>query len=538
MVDNIKKKPIPDPFFHSVLSAVSSEPDMDKAALQIAKKDASKGLSLDRIPSDADIFQWLLDNDMLDEYSWLLPNLKIKRTRTISGVAPVAVMTSPHECPHGKCITCPGGPENETPQSYTGHEPAALRAAQWGYDPFKQVTERLRQLKVTGHSTEKVDLIIMGGTFTAREPEYQVGFIKGCLDALNGSSSTSLKEAQLNNETADHRCIGLTIETRPDWFKQEHIDRSLDLGATRVELGVQSVFDDVLEKMERGHDVQTTIDSTKMAKDSGLKIVYHMMPGLLGSNKERDLEGFRRIFEEPEFKPDMLKIYPTLVVKGTKLYDLWKAGEYEPLDSRQAAKLVADIKELIPPWIRVQRIQRDIPAKLIEAGVDKSNLRQLARNKLKERGTKCRCIRCREAGHALDDEEARDLGTELVVREYDASGGHELFLSLENKEHDVLTGFLRLRIPSEEANRPEIAGKEIAMIRELKVFGAALGIGMKDEEKLQHRGSGKVLLEKAEEMAQSLGRKRILVNSGIGVRDYYRALGYQTDGVYLGKPLF
>jgi elongator complex protein 3 len=526
---------IPDQFFEEVIRRVVEENVQDKNTLTNIKKDACKGLGLKRLPTDADIAQWLLDSDLEAEYGFLLPLLKIKRTRTVSGVAPVAVMTSPSECPHGKCLCCPGGPEHGTAQSYTGREPSALRAAQHDFDPEAQVNERIRQLSVTGHSTDKIDLIIMGGTFTARDAAYQRSFVKGCFDALNEAPSKDLEEAKANNETAPHRCIGLTVETRPDWFKQEHIDRSLDLGATRVELGVQSVYDDLLENIKRGHTVEDSVNATKWAKDSGLKVLYHMMPGLPGSTPEMDVQSLKTVFKDPRFKPDMLKIYPTLVIEGTELYEMWKRGDYEPLTSEQAAQVVADIKELVPLWVRIQRIQRDIPAQLIEAGVTKSNLRQLARSELEHRGKKCQCIRCREAGHNILDNLSA-LKPELQVTGYKASGGEEYFISQEDTTEDVLLGFLRLRIPSEDAFRPEM-GRATSIVRELKVFGTALPLGEKDEELLQHKGLGKELMEEAERISRELGIGRILVNSGVGVREYYKKMGYELEGVYMGKGL-
>jgi elongator complex protein 3 len=260
-----------------------------------------------------------------------------------------------------------------------------------------------------------------------------------------------------------------------------------------------------------------------------------MMPGLPGSTPEKDVESLRTVFKDPRFKPDMIKIYPTLVLEGTELYEMWKRGEYEPLDSERAAKVVADIKGLVPPWVRIQRIQRDIPAQLIQAGVTKSNLRQLARRELEQRGGKCRCIRCREAGHNIL-ESLEDLSPELRVLGYKASDGEEFFISQEDRTEDVLLGFLRLRVPSGDAFRPEVK-RATAIVRELKVFGAALPLGEQKEEELQHKGLGKQLMEEAERLSRELGMRRILVNSGVGVREYYRKMGYEPEGVYMGKGL-
>ena len=386
--------------------------DVNRLKLKWARKYSAK-----RIPKNSELLRLIREDgelqDIIQQPDYplqaLMRSLQIKATRTAAGVATVAVMTSPHDCPHGKCICCPGGVENRSPQSYTGSEPAALRASQHDFDPFRQVRSRLEQYTAMGHAADKVDLIIMGGTFPARDVDYQDEFVKGCFDGMNygpdartktpgtnPTRSANLEKAQDRNERAAHRCIGLTIETRPDQCSHGQIDRMLRQGGTRVELGVQNVFDTVLDRMERGHTGMDTIAATRRSKDGGLKVCYHLMPGLPGSDEKLDSESFRRVFSDPAFRPDMIKIYPTLVVKGTGLYDMWKRGEYTPLDTGRAARLVADMKETLPPYVRIQRIQRDIPLKHIEAGVDKSNLRQLAIAELERRGARCGCIRCRE----------------------------------------------------------------------------------------------------------------------------------------------
>ncbi|MEM0493517.1 MAG: tRNA uridine(34) 5-carboxymethylaminomethyl modification radical SAM/GNAT enzyme Elp3, partial [Candidatus Thermoplasmatota archaeon] len=289
-------------------------------------------------------------------------------------------------CPHGRCLPCPGGPVSNTPQSYTGYEPAARRAMSNNYDPYAQTLQRLEQLKAIGHATSKVDLIIMGGTFTARDPWYQEWFVKRCFDALNKHASDTLEEAQMMNESAKSRCIGLTVETRPDWFRLQHVDNTLRFGATRVELGVQTVYDDILYVIGRGHTVQDSVDATRIAKNSGFKVCYHMMPGLPGVDNKKDMDAFRIIFNDQRFKPDMIKIYPTLTVGGTRLYDLWKDGDYEPLTTERAARVISRIKTMVPVWVRIQRIQRDIPVQYIASGVSKSNLRQIVKEEMDKNG--------------------------------------------------------------------------------------------------------------------------------------------------------
>jgi len=510
-----------------------------KEALQDAKVRVMRDHKASTIPTNAMIIAHIAGSDpeALEDHIWLL---RKRPSRTLSGVAVVAAMTSPYPCPHGRCTFCPGGPTQEvaTPQSYTGREPAAMRAAQNFFDPYQQVRKRLEQLSDIGHPTDKVDLVLMGGTITARPLDYQLWFVKGCLDAMNGTVSPTFEDASILNETASHRCIGMTLETRPDWFGTEEADMALSLGGTRVELGVQSVFDRPLEASCRGHSVEDTVEATLTAKDSGLKVGYHLMPGIPGSDPEMDIDSARKVLTDESFMPDMIKIYPTLVIEGTDLYRDWMAGSYRELTTEEAARIVASIKEMTPPWVRIQRVQRDIPSPLVEAGVTKSNLRQLSVKLMEERGTRCRCIRCREIGHRLGPE-AELPGPddiELVTRTYRASGGEEHFISFEVPHLDALVGYARLRRPSDDAHRQEMAGA--ASLRELKVFGPLVPIGAKAEKEWQHRGYGRKLLEEAERTALSVwGRERLLVTSGIGAREYYRKLGYERMGPYMSKEL-
>jgi len=511
----------------------------DRETLQNEKLKLLRTTELSDVPTNSALLSYIR-NEHPDLEEGLIGILRKKPSRTISGVAVVAVMTSPHSCPHGKCIFCPGGVDQEvpTPQSYTGKEPAAMRAAQNDYDPYLQVSRRIEQLEMTGHPTDKIDLILMGGTLTARSQKYQVEFVKGCLDGMNLSRSSSLEEAQSANERSIHRCIGMTFETRPDWLHQEETDHILELGGTRVELGVQSVFDAPLEASGRGHCVDETVRSTTIAKDAGLKVGYHLMPGMPGSSYDMDLQSAAAVFQDPRFKPDMIKIYPTLVIEGTKLHEMWKNGEYQPLSTEEAARLTAGIKRLTPPWVRIQRVQRDIPSPLVEGGVKKSNLRQLAKNELHRQGGECRCIRCREIGHRLKEGEVMPLPEDvtLVRREYTASGGLEVFLSFEVEWKDALIGYVRLRKPSKEAHRDEVQGAGI--IRELKVFGPMVPIGREALREWQHRGYGGSLIEYASSIAQDeWGLDKMLVTSGIGAREYYRKFGFKRLGPYMSKDI-
>ncbi|PKK85673.1 MAG: tRNA uridine(34) 5-carboxymethylaminomethyl modification radical SAM/GNAT enzyme Elp3 [Thermoplasmata archaeon HGW-Thermoplasmata-1] len=525
-------------FAEDILELIRSGAVADKATLHRAKVKLCRKYRLSEIPSDADLLASLPPCIEGREAGEIRKLLQKKPARTISGVAVVAVMTSPEACPHGKCIVCPGGPDTGSAQSYTGSEPAAMRASAHCFDPFEQTKSRLEQLSAIGHITDKVDLILMGGTFTARDFYYQEWFVKRCFDAMNGFASASLEDAKKGNESAKNRCIGLTVETRPDWMRLQHCDRVLGYGATRVELGVQSTSDAVLQAMERGHTTNDTACATRILKDSGLKVCYHMMPGLPGSDRDTDIESFRDIFSDGRFMPDMIKIYPTLVVGNTKLAEMWRRGEYVPLETQAAAELVARIKSFIPEWVRVQRVERDIPVPLISAGVDKSNLRQIAEQLMAGHGTKCRCIRCREVGHRLmRDGSQPDLDSvRLVRREYDASGGRELFLSLEDVKQDILIGYARLRMPG-APHRPEITERS-ALIRELKIHGPALALGEKPRYEWQHRGFGQEIMAEAIRLsAEEFDAKKMLVTSGVGVKSYYRKMGFSDDGPYVSKTL-
>jgi elongator complex protein 3 len=462
-------------------------------------------------------------------------------------------MTSPHRCPHGKCLYCPGGPDSEfsSAQSYTGHEPAAARGKQNDYDPYGQVTLRLHQLRQIGHPVDKAELILMGGTMTARSHDYQEWFVKRCLAAMNDFDPdceprpaedrsfaqdpeeyefSYLEDVIARNETGAVRNVATTFETKPDWCDPEQIDRMLRLGGTKVEVGVQTTFERINREMHRGHGTQDAIDATRRLRDAGFKVGFHMMPGQPGMSTEMCREDFRRLFEESEWRPDYLKIYPTLVVGGTVTYDMHRRGEFEPLTNDEAAELVAEIKSLIPEYTRLQRVQRDIPADFIEGGVWKSNLRQLARERMAEHGWTCDCIRCREVGHNDADPETVTLDTLT----YDAGGGTERFISYEDRDRDLLVGFCRLRFPNDPVRR-EL--RDAAVVRELHVYGSQVGVGEHSEDGHQHRGYGERLLREAERQARAAGFDKLAVLSGVGVRQYYRDRGYHQDGPYVSTRL-
>jgi elongator complex protein 3 len=398
----------------------------------------------------------------------------------------------------------------------------------------------MEQLTAIGHRVDKVELIVMGGTFPATPLEYQTWFIQRCLDAITAKESANLEEAKTNAETSRVRNVGITVETRPDWAKEPHVDAMLDMGVTRVELGVQNPNDEIYRLVGRTHTVADVTEATRTAKDAGLKVAYHLMPGMPGSNPTKDLEAFKRVFADPNFKPDMIKIYPCLVLEGTKAHDWYREGVYRPYSTEEAANLIAEVKKTIPPWVRVMRVQRDIPAQLIVAGVNKSNLRQRVQQKLAQHGERCACIRCREVGHRMTADNVKpDLSkVKIMTTRYEASEGQEVFISAEDPENSVLVGYLRLRIPSAKAHRSEIEAAPSAIVRELHVYGPLVPVGKHLARAWQHKGYGAILLSEAERLSrEDYDLKKLLVISALGTKQYYARFGYERDGVYVSRML-
>ena len=460
----------------------------------------------------------------------LIKFLRTKPVRTASGVANIAVMWKGPDMGSGKFFSCPAScaycPQGENaPKAYTGVEPTTMRAKRLGYDPQLQVENRLRQFHLLGHNTDKCELIIMGGTFTAMPFPFQEDFVKRCFDAFNQKESESLQQAHAANETSANRCIGLTIETRADYCHGKHIEGMLALGCTRVEIGVQTTSGRLLEKINRGHGSQANKDAIKRLREAGLKFTAHWMPGLTGLDGDIDAEEELRLFKElftPDYQPDELKIYPTLVMGGTELHKMWKDGRYRPLEKDETATLLVKMKEAVPEHVRIKRIMRDISEHESEAGARTTNLRQIVREIMEKEGKECRCIRCREIGLA----DAGADGAEMKIAEYDASGGRELFLSFEDRARDRIIAFLRLRLDSSDA----------AKVRELHVYGRMVPFGNKGAG-YQHAGFGKRLMKRAEEIAAGSGKTNIAVTSGVGARNYYRRLGYVLEGNYMAKRL-
>ena len=535
------------------------------------KRDLAIKYKLKKIPSNISI----LMNAEIEDIPTIKKKLLTKPTRTISGVSPVAIMTAPSRCPHGKCTFCPGGinsPWGDVPQSYTGHEPATMRGMRNDYDSYLQVMNRLEQYVLLGHTFDKIEIIVMGGTFTATSQEYQEEFILGTYKAMNDFSElffdqegkfdylkfkeffelpgeihnkereaiikqrlhehknrrkTTLEEEELKNETANVRCVALCIETKPDWGYLEHGNVMLRQGCTRVELGIQSIYDDVLKHVHRGHDSADSKRSIQILRDLGFKINVHYMPGLPLTDYKRDMAGMRQLYTDDGYKPDMIKLYPCMVGPGTPLYHQWKKGEFEPISTEEAAKRVSEFYTFVPEYCRIQRVQRDVPTKYWEAGVDRTNLRQFTDQKY---DTKSRDIRAREPkGKVVDWDNVK-----INVKEFSASGGTEFFISAEDSTNDILVGFCRLRFPKEYL-REEIT-KTSALLRELHVYGTATAIG--DDGMVQHKGWGRKLMQKAEEISKSRGKDKMVVISGVGVREYYKnKLGYTKQGPYMVKSL-
>lgn len=563
---------LPRAFIIGILDFLrANEQEFSKEALASEKKRLCKELGVTRVPSDIVILSHLDERDL----NFARPFLLSKPMRSRSGVTVVAIMTRPSRCPHGKCTYCPGGIGSvfgDVPQSYTGHEPATMRGKRANYDPYIQVFNRLEQYLVAGHSVEKIELIVMGGTFPAEKAAYQESFVTEAFRALNdfsrefftdgkldifrfkeffslpgsihdeervreiqeriialkGRRQQSLVDAQEENEKAVCRCVGLTIETRPTHGRQQEGKSLLRLGCTRVELGLQTTFDEVLTAVHRDHTVQDTVDSMGDLRDLGFKLNCHVMLGLPGMTRERDLEAAKLLFSDQRFQPDMLKLYPCMVMPGTPLYRDYELGKFTPISTEDAADLIAEIMAIVPRYCRVMRVQRDIPTKVTGAGVDKTNLRQLVDEKMAEKGIVSKDIRAREIRNR------RIKKAVLNVVAYEAAGGEEFFISIDDPVQDALIGFCRLRFPPRQLR--EEFDVRTAIVRELHVYGKAMAIGVIGVS-AQHKGYGSQLIHVAERIALEHGKRKMLVISGVGVREYYRKLGYEREGPYMAKQL-
>lgn len=504
-----------------IKAKIKTSADLDSTKRKICKK---HGIST---PSNINLlkaYHNLLKNKRIKKSKNLEYILVKRRVRSLSGIVNVSILTKPYDCP-GKCIFCPS--QKGVPKSYLKKEPAVQRALLTCFDPRKQIKARLDGLKMAGHPTDKIELRIIGGTWSYYPKSYQAWFVASCFAVCNSPAGeskkiSSLEKEQKKNEKAKHRIIGLTIETRPDYINQKEIERLRWLGVTRVELGVQSIYNDVLKLNKRGHSAKETITATKLLKDSGFKVSYQVMPNLPGSSFRKDIEMFKELFSNSDFQPDLLKIYPLGLVKESALYNWYKKKEYRPYSKQKLIKLLVEIKKHVPYYVRIERVIRDIPSADIAAGgVKTSNLREIVQKEVN-----CKCIRCREVRQDYDPKEKLFL----FRQEYKASGGREIFLSFENKKRSKLYALLRLRISVEDGPRRK------AIVREIHTYGQMVPISKKTKA-IQHKGLGKNLMDEAEGIARESGAKELSVIAGIGVRGYYRKLGYKLKNTYMVKKL-
>ncbi|MEN9626706.1 MAG: hypothetical protein RL557_1034 [archaeon] len=455
-----------------------------------------------------------------------------KPAKTLAGVTPITVVVNPRKCDHGTCIYCPGG--KKVPQSYTDKSPAVMRALMLDYDPHQQVTVRLKAFQAMHHPTDKIELIILGGTFMQYPKKYRDGFIKACYDGLNECSSKNLQEAKKINETAQHRCVALCIENRPDNCSEKEIREMLEYGTTRVEIGVQMPDDESYKKTNRGHTVQDVIDASQKLRDAGFKLGYHIMPGLPYSTKEKDMELFKEIFANPAYRPEQLKIYPCQVIQDSPLEKMYQRINFIPYNEEETREILQEMTLLIPEYCRTMRVMREIPPERLVKGITRIDIRRDVEKNLRDKKSSVKEIRMRELGFSSQFNKHIDENLHLKITEYEASRGKEFFLQFVNKDN-ILFGLLRMRFPFQ----PSIHSlKGVAIIRELHVYGQALKIGEQGK-KGQHTGIGKKLMKEAEIIAKKKGYKKIAVISGVGVREYYKKLGYTIDdeGIYMVKEL-
>jgi elongator complex protein 3 len=488
-------------------------------------------------------YRYLVAEGDIEADPLLEKRIRMKPMRTQSGVAPVTVLTAPVGCP-GKCIFCPD--DWRMPKSYIYDEPGCQRAERDGFDPYKQTLGRIQAFEGIGHDASKVELLILGGTWSAYSRDYREWFVQRCFDAMNAvgdpayGGSRSLEEAQAANVQATHRNVGLVVETRPDWVTPEEIRHLRRLGVTKVQIGVQSLDDEILSLNQRGHDVDSVRQALGLLRTAGFKLHLHWMPNLYGATPERDRADFARFFSDPAIRPDELKIYPCSLIADTLLYEHYLAGRYQPYTEDQLVQLLADVKPTIPPYTRINRLFRDIPARHIQAGVKLSNLRQVVHEELARRGQHCGCIRCREIRR-------RDVQPEqltLQVYRYATNLTGEYFLQFVTNEHysepGLIAGFLRLSLPAgpkvgSRAFLEEIAGS--ALIREVHVYGPALSIGDEKPGAAQHVGLGTQLIDAAQRISSDAGFRRLSVIAATGTRAYYAGRGFTMGELYMHRDI-
>jgi elongator complex protein 3 len=458
----------------------------------------------------------------------LLEQIRMKPMRTLSGVTTVTVLTKPYPCP-GKCIFCPT--DVRMPKSYLPDEPGARRALDHDFDPFDQVRARIQAIEAVGHPTDKIELLILGGTWSSYRSDYQEWFIRRCFDAMNGFDSVTLEQAQSANEAATHRNVGLVIETRPDHVNLREIANLRRLGVTKVQMGVQSLDDEILGLNKRGHTVQETHRAVALLRAAGFKIVLHWMPNLLGATPASDRVDFARLWDD--LCPDEIKIYPNQLLENAELYEYWLRGEYQPYTTQELVELIADIKPSIPRYCRVNRVIRDIPSTHVVEGNKRTSLRQDVHVEMERRGSRCQCIRCREVKIQKVDQD--ELHLEHMV--YPAGGMEEHFLTLVTGQ-DKLAGFLRLALPGDSSPETGLEDLEQAgIIREVHVYGQSIEVGQSSQGAAQHSGLGTQLIEHAERIARQQGFCRLAVIAAVGTRCYYIKRGFERGELYLVKTL-
>lgn len=512
-----------------ILNIIKASPKSEKELFNLIRIEAGKfKISSPEKSSLLLAYHKLLKVKKIKQSKTLEKLLTKRAVRTMSGVAVISALTKPHPCP-GNCLFCPT--EKNMPKSYLSNEPAVMRAIINDFDPYNQVTMRLKALEANGHATDKIELIIMGGTWSYHNKQYQTWFIKRCFEALNKYRSKNLALAQKKNETAKHRCIGLTLETRPDYINIKEIKRMRKLGCTRVELGIQHLDEKILKLNRRGHSAKQSIEAIKLLKNAGFKLNLHLMPNMYGSTPAKDLKMFQDLYSDGNYMPDMIKIYPCIVNEHADLYKIYKQKKYKPYTDKQLLELLKKIKKITPPWVRITRLIRDIPEESIIAGNKITNLRQLLQEQSKQEGWNCACIRCREAGH----QPTQSGQIKFNEIKYQSNDGQEYFLSFESKDKKILYAFLRLRLPNnfQKSYLPEL--KNAALIREVHTYGQLVSLNKKGE--VQHLGLGKKLLIEAEKITRKQGYKKIAVISGIGVREYYKKNSYRLEGTYMVKDL-
>ena len=533
-----------------IIKEIASIDNISAKNLSDAKRKISKRLKIS-CPSNIEllkVYHNLAEKKSIEKNESLELILRTRPIRSLAGVVNVSVLTKPYECP-GKCIYCPS--EKNIPKSYLSGEPAVERAKRLNYDPYEQTIKRIEVLKMSGHPTDKIEIRVIGGTWSFYDRKYKILFVKKCFDACNETKNIDdkklsieelwkkLKIAQKKNETARHRIVGMSFETRPDFITLKEAEEMKKLGATKVEIGVQSIDDKILSFNKRGHDTAQTIKATKILKNAGFKVAYQIMLNLPTSDTKKDILTFKELFENQDFQPDYLKIYPCALVREAPMFNLYEKGEYKPYDARTLIETIKSIKKLLPRYTRVERIIRDIPAtSIVEGGAKISNLRQVIEQEIKKEKWKCNCIRCREAKNIETEKEIK-----IFRRDYDASDGKEIFLSFEDEKNENLYSLLRLRIPSQffiEKDKKEGLDelKDCAIVRELHTYGQAAGIS-KSNSRTQHKGLGKRLIKEAERIAkEEFNTKKIAIISGVGVRGYYRdKLGYRLRNGYMIKAL-